>query len=318
MQSIHVASFEMNLHSILRHTQTRGHVMPKKKNEQSKNPDKPIEPAKRSKPAKPTKPAKTHKPSQLVDEVAEYKVALRALQIEMVKLQRHAIHHGSKVLIILEGRDAAGKDGSIKRMIQFLSPRETRVVALGKPSDRESSGWYFQRFARHLPVSGELVFFNRSWYNRAGVERVLHFCTKQECEVFLQSVSKFEEMLVASGMMLLKYYLDISHDEQKRRLTARAKDPLKQWKTSPVDSVAIKHWKDYSTARDEMLIRTHTPIAPWHVIHSDDKHAARLNLMRDILSQLDYAAKKHKLVVPDPLTAFAFTPELIHTKRLAR
>src|ERR1700687_180148 len=180
-----------------------------------------------------------------------YKRSLRQLQIELVKLQRHFIKWNDKILIILEGRDASGKDGTIKRIIQHLSPRETRVVALGKPSDRDRTSWYFQRYVAHLPAAQELVLFNRSWYNRAGVERVMGFCTAAEHEEFMGSVSSFENMLVGSGVKLLKYYLDISKAEQKRRLRDRKTDPLKQWKVSPIDGEALERWKAYSLARNE-------------------------------------------------------------------
>ena len=248
----------------------------------------------------------------------EYKTQLHHLQIELVKLQRHFIGCGDQILVVLEGRDAAGKDGSIKRIVEYLSPRETRVVALGRPSDRERRGWYFQRYVSHLPVAEEFVLFNRSWYNRAGVEHVMGFCSKKEHEEFMRSVPKFEEMLVNSGITVLKYYLDIDKAEQRDRLAARARDPLKQWKSSPIDAVAIKHWKDYSAARDEMLLRTHTALSPWHIVRTNDKRSARLNLIRDILSRLDYDGKKHKLVQPDTDVAFTFTPDCIASHRLAR
>ena len=248
----------------------------------------------------------------------DYSAQLHVLQVELVKLQRHLIARGDKILVLLEGRDAAGKDGSIKRIVEYLSPRETRIVALGKPSDRDRHSWYFQRYVAHLPVAEELVLFNRSWYNRAGVEHVMGFCSEEEHEEFMQSVPKFEEMLVNSGIKLLKYYLDIDKPEQVRRLAERKRDPLKQWKTSPVDAVAIKHWKAYSEARDAMLLRTHTAIAPWRIVKADDKRLARLNLMRDVLSRLHYAGKKTKLVQPDPDIAFEFTPDCIQSQRLAR
>ena len=248
----------------------------------------------------------------------DYRAELRTLQVELVKLQRHVIRSGERVLILLEGRDAAGKDGSIKRIIKYLSPRETRVVALSKPSDRERNGWYFKRFVAHLPVAEELVLFNRSWYNRAGVEQVMGFCLKSEYEEFMHSVPKFEEMLVNSGIKLLKYYLDISKAEQIRRLADRARDPLKQWKSSPIDAVAVKHWKSYSATRDAMLLRTHTAVAPWYVIHADDKRVARLNLMRDMLSRLNYAGKKIDIAEPDREFAFEFTLDCIGGHRLAR
>jgi polyphosphate kinase 2 len=248
----------------------------------------------------------------------DYKTQLRALRVELVKLQRHFIRCGDSILILLEGRDAAGKDGSIKRIVEDLSPRETRVVALGKPSDRDLRGWYFQRYVPYLPVAEELVLFNRSWYNRAGVEHVMGFCTKEEHEEFMLSVPKFEEMLVNSGIRLLKYYLDIDKPEQIRRLADRHRNPLKRWKSSPIDDVAVKHWKEYSEARDAMLLHTHTPIAPWHIVKANDKRLARLNLIRDILSRLHYAGKKNKLVQPDTNVAFEFTPDCIAAKRLAR
>ena len=248
----------------------------------------------------------------------DYQAQLHLLQVELVKLQRHFIGCGDKILVLVEGRDAAGKDGSIKRIVEYLSPRETRVVALGKPSDREQRGWYFQRYIAQLPVAEEFVLFNRSWYNRAGVEHVMGFCSKEEHEEFMHSVPKFEEMLVNSGVKLLKYYLDIDKHEQVSRLAERQRDPLKQWKTSPIDAVAVKHWKAYSAARDAMLLRTHTAIAPWRIVRTNNKRLARLNLIRDILSRLHYAGKKNKLVQPDRDIAFEFTPDCIQSQRLAR
>ena len=250
--------------------------------------------------------------------VEDYQAQLHLLQVELVKLQRHFIGCGDKILVLVEGRDAAGKDGSIKRIVEYLSPRETRVVALGKPSDRERRGWYFQRYIAQLPVAEEFVLFNRSWYNRAGVEHVMGFCSKEEHEEFMHSVPKFEEMLVNSGVKLLKYYLDIDKHEQVSRLAERQRDPLKQWKTSPIDAVAVKHWKAYSAARDAMLLRTHTAIAPWRIVRTNNKRLARLNLIRDILSRLHYAGKKNKLVQPDRDIAFEFTPDCIQSQRLAR
>jgi polyphosphate kinase 2 len=236
----------------------------------------------------------------------EYKAALIRLQIELVKLQKHIIKHGEKVLIIFEGRDAGGKDGSIKRIIQHLSPRETRVVALGKPSDRDKSSWYFQRYAPHLPAAQEMVLFNRSWYNRAGVERVMGFCSDEEYHEFLETVPDFELMLVRSGIKLLKYYLDISREEQKRRLEDRERDPLKQWKTSPIDLEAVKHWVDYSLARNIMFARTHHLDAPWTVVRADDKKSARLNIIKDILFRLDYKGKIEAEVLPDTDIVFNY------------
>jgi polyphosphate kinase 2 len=248
---------------------------------------------------------------------ADYKAELHLLQIEFVKLQRHFIAHGDRILVLLEGRDSAGKDGSIKRIVAHLSPRETRVVALGKPSDRDTRAWYFERYVGFLPVAEEMVLFNRSWYNRAGVEKVMGFCTKPELQEFMQSVPRFEQMLVDSGIKLLKYYLDISKDEQKLRLAERRKNPLKQWKISPIDAVAIKHWDDYSAARDAMLLGSHTTAAPWRIVRTDSKRHARLNLMRDILSHLHYAGRNRELAAPDRNIVFEFTADCLATQRLA-
>jgi polyphosphate kinase 2 len=246
----------------------------------------------------------------------DYKAELHDLQVELVKLQRHFIAHGDRILVLLEGRDSAGKDGSIKRIVAHLSPRDTRVVALGKPSDRDTRAWYFERYVAHLPVAEELVLFNRSWYNRAGVERVMGFCTNAQYREFMQSVPRFEQMLVDSGIRLLKYYLDISKDEQKLRLAERRKDPLKQWKTSPIDAVAIKHWDDYSAARDAMLLASHTVAAPWQIVRTDSKRHARLNLMRDILSRLHYSGRSKKLLAPERNIVFEFSPDCLVTQRL--
>jgi polyphosphate kinase 2 len=247
-----------------------------------------------------------------------YKDTLRKLQIELVKLQRHFIECDDKILIILEGRDASGKDGTIKRIVQHLSPRETRVVALGKPSDRDRTSWYFQRYVPYLPAAQELVLFNRSWYNRAGVERVMGFCTEAEHEEFMGSVSDFENMLVRSGVKLLKYYLDISKAEQKRRLQDRRTDPLKQWKVSPIDDQAVKYWKAYSAARNEMLARTHNPMAPWTLVRADDKRLARLNIIKDLLGRLHYADKDERLIRPDPQIVFAYDVSNLENGQLAK
>jgi polyphosphate kinase 2 len=237
---------------------------------------------------------------------ADYKASLRKLQIEVVKVQRHVIRHGHKVLIIFEGRDASGKDGTIKRIVQHLSPRETRVIALGKPSDRDRSSWYFQRYAQHLPAAQELALFNRSWYNRAGVERVMGFCTDDEYKTFLQDVLPFEHMLIGAGIQIVKYYLDISKKEQKKRLRDRQDDPLKQWKTSAIDGVAVKHWKQYTKARDQMLARTSSPLSPWILVHADNKHVARLNVMRDLIARLACPQTDKHLAVPDLGVVFPY------------
>jgi polyphosphate kinase 2 len=246
-----------------------------------------------------------------------YRRELLKLQIELVKLQRHIIAHDDRILVIFEGRDAAGKDGTIKRITEHMSPRETRVVALGPPSDRDESEWYFERYVRHLPAAREMVLFNRSWYNRAGVERVMGFCSKAQTREFLDVVPGFEAMLARSGMKLFKYYLDISRREQRRRLAARAKDPLKQWKLSPVDAKATKYWDEYSKARNQMLTRTHTEAAPWIIVRADDKETAQLNVIRDLLSRLDYKHRDKRLIKPDRDIVRDFDPTLIETGMIA-
>ncbi len=234
------------------------------------------------------------------------KKVLRRLQIELVKLQNHLIKSDARILVIVEGRDAAGKDGVVKRIVQHLSPRETRVVALGKPSDRERTTWYFQRYTPHLPAAQEMVIFNRSWYNRAGVERVMGFCTDDEYNEFLQTVTSYEQMLVRSGITLLKYYLDIGREVQRQRLKDRRDNPLKQWKISPIDEAAQKHWDDYSHARNVMFARTHHAAAPWTVVCANDKWASRLNVIKDMLFRLEYKNKDKKLVIPDPNIVFPY------------
>lgn len=216
-----------------------------------------------------------------------YKRELRELQIKLTTLQRHVIEHDHKVLVIFEGRDAAGKDGVTKRITEHLSPRETRVVALGKPSNREQGQWYFQRYSSYLPAAGECVLFNRSWYNRAGVEPIMGYCSEDEYKVFMETVIPFETMLVDSGIQLIKYYLDISRAEQEFRLEKRRLDPLTQWKISPVDTVALQHWGDYSRARNIMLEHTHHKKAPWIVVKANNKKETRLNVIRDLLTRID-------------------------------
>ncbi|MDE2302957.1 MAG: polyphosphate kinase 2 [Sphingomonadales bacterium] len=233
-----------------------------------------------------------------------YAGELRALQIRLTALQRRVIAEGRKLLIIFEGRDAAGKDGTIKHIVKHMSPRDTRVVALGVPSARESRGWYFQRWCSQLPVAGEIVLFNRSWYNRAGVEHVMGFCTTDEYEEFMASVGTFEQLLVDSGFTLLKYYLDISKAEQKQRIAEREHDPLKQWKISPIDRKAVRNWKKYSDARNAMLARTHSVFAPWVVVRADHKPPARLAVIRDILARCGEPGDDREL--PDPTIVFAY------------
>jgi polyphosphate kinase 2 len=244
-----------------------------------------------------------------------YKKALYQLQVELVKLQRDLIASNARVLVILEGRDAAGKDGTIKRLTEHMSPRETRVHAPGKPSSVEASEWYFQRFVPFLPAGQEFVVFNRSWYNRAGVERVMGFCTDREYESFMESVVPFEQMLARDGLEIRKYYLDITRKEQKKRLDDREGDPLTQWKVSPVDEAAQKKWNAYSRARDDMLERTSHPEAPWRIVLANDKKVARLEFIRDLLESFSYTGKSKKLARPDRKIVFHWSHGL--TDRLA-
>jgi len=246
----------------------------------------------------------------------DYDAALHELQVELVALQRHVIAHGQRVLIILEGRDGAGKDGTIKRITAHMSPRDIRVVALPKPSDREASQWYFQRYAAHLPAAGEIVLFNRSWYNRAGVEKVMGFCTAAQYDEFLRNVPVFEHMLADAGITIIKYYLDIDRDEQKERLKARHKDPLKQWKISPIDDEAMQHFDDYTAARDVMLRMTDSAAAPWMVVRADDKKAARLAIIADLITRVAY--KEHKRGPTDPAIIRRFDETCLTDGMLAK
>ena len=246
-----------------------------------------------------------------------YEKELHKLQIELVALQRHLLKTNQRVLVILEGRDGAGKDGTIKRLTEHMSPRDTRVHAPGKPSNREETQWYFQRFVPFLPGADEFVIFNRSWYNRAGVERVMGFADEDQVEAFLENVVPFEQMLVRDGLHLRKYYLDISKKEQKHRLADRAKDPLKRWKISPIDAQATKKWHAYSKARDAMLERTSHPSAPWRVVHSDVKKVARLELIRDLLGSFDYPHKDRKLIRPVESVVYFWDDDARHGGRIA-
>jgi len=224
---------------------------------------------------------------------------LHKLYEELVKLQKEIISSNLKLLVILEGRDAAGKDGTIKRITKHLSPRETKIVALGKPSDRQSLEWYFQRYVVHLPISGEFAIFNRSWYNRSGVEKVMGFCTDEEYKTFFTQVGLFEEMLANAGFIVLKYYLDISKKEQQARLLDRKKNPLKQWKISPIDDQAQHYWKEYSDARDKMLSKTNFKHSPWFIVKADDKSKTHIALITHLLSELQYQNKDKKLLSND-------------------
>jgi len=217
-----------------------------------------------------------------------YEAELARLQIELVKLQEWIRQRGLKVVVIFEGRDAAGKGGVIKRIIESLNPRICRVVALGKPTEREQTQWYFQRYVPHLPAAGEMVLFDRSWYNRAGVERVMGFCTDADYQEFLRSCPEFERMLVRSGIVLIKYWFSVSDEEQERRFQARIEDPTKRWKLSPMDLESRTRWVEYSRAKDEMFAHTDIKQAPWYVVEADDKKRARLNCISHLLSLIPY------------------------------
>jgi polyphosphate kinase 2 len=218
----------------------------------------------------------------------EYAKELKRLQIELVKLQYWVKHKGLKVVLIFEGRDAAGKGGMIKRLTEGLNPRGCRVVALGTPSDHEKTQWYFQRYVAHLPSAGEIVIFDRSWYNRAGVEHVMRFCSDDEYSEFMRACPEFEAMLVRSGIVLLKYWFSVSDEEQERRFRARLEDPMKRWKLSPMDLQSRDKWVEYSKAKDQMLLHTNIPEAPWFTVESDDKERARLNCLRHVLVKVPY------------------------------
>jgi polyphosphate kinase len=219
---------------------------------------------------------------------ADYEARLAELQLELVKLQHWIKDQGLKVVLIFEGRDAAGKGGTIKRLTEPLNPRGATVVALPAPSDRERTQWYFQRYIAHLPAAGEIVIFDRSWYNRGGVERVLGFCTEEEHRDWMRSTPEFERMLVRSGIILLKYWFSVSDAEQERRFQDRAQDPLKRWKLSPMDLKSRERWVDFSRAKDVMFDATDIPEAPWHTIEADDKRRARLNCITHILQSIPY------------------------------
>ena len=230
-----------------------------------------------------------------------YETEKAALQAELLKVQLWALETGQKFVLLFEGRDAAGKGGTIKRFMEHLNPRQARVVALNKPSEEEKGQWFFQRYVAGLPTSGEMVFYDRSWYNRAGVERVMGFCEPSEYLEFMRQTPDLERMLVRSGIRLYKYWFSVTRDEQKRRFDSRETDPLKRWKLSPIDKASLGRWDDYTEAKEAMLFYTDTADAPWTIIKSDDKKRARLNCMRHFLASLDYPGKDPAIATPpDP------------------
>lgn len=230
-------------------------------------------------------------PYQLMMKGAEYEKEMELLQIELVKMQTWVQRSGERVVILFEGRDAAGKGGTIKRFIENLNPRGARIVALTKPTETEQGQWYFQRYAKHLPTRGEIVFFDRSWYNRVGVEHVMGFCTPHEYLEFMRQAPEFERMLVRSGIRLFKFWFSVSREEQLRRFLARARDPIKQWKLSPMDVESLGRWDEYTRAKEAMLFYTDTADSPWHVVRSDDKKRARLDAIKFLLHNLPYDGK---------------------------
>ena len=244
-------------------------------------------------------------------EVLDYEEELRILQIELLKLQNYVKDKGLKLLMIFEGRDAAGKGGTIKRITEHLNPRGARVVALEKPSDTEKTQWYFQRYTYHLPSSGEIVLFDRSWYNRGGVEPVMGFCTQDEHKEFLREVPEYERMLVNSETIILKFFFVVSKDEQAVRFEKRKTDPLKQYKLSSIDDVSQALWDKYTIAKYSMLLASHTDFAPWTIIYSDNKKSARINCIKHILSQIDYPGKiKKSKLKSDPAVLISGSQEI--------
>jgi polyphosphate kinase 2 len=229
-----------------------------------------------------------------------YEAELTRLQIELVAMQQWVVASGARILVIFEGRDAAGKGGAIKRVMQYLNPRSARVVALAQPDEREKGQWYFQRYLERLPAAGEIVLMDRSWYNRAGVEHVLGFCTDEQYDRFLRQAPVLERLLVEDGITLVKYWFSVSDDEQQKRFTSRLKDPMRRWKLSPTDLLSITEWESYSRAKDAMFAVTDIPEAPWWTIESDDKKSARINAISHLLSQIPYEKiEPEKVTLPD-------------------
>lgn len=274
------------------------------------------------------KDSKLHSPNQIPDtksgtklDKKTYESELQNLQVELVKLQEWIKHEGLKVIVLFEGRDAAGKGGVIKRITLRLNPRICRVVALGVPTEREKTQWYFQRYVPHLPAASEMALFDRSWYNRAGVERVMGFCSDEEYREFLRSCPEFERMLIRSGIILMKYWFSVSDEEQERRFQSRLHDPTKRWKLSPMDLESRRKWVEYSKAKDEMFAHTDIKQAPWYVVNADNKKRARLNCISHLLSMIPYEdltpgsiklppRENRKGYVRPPLSDQTFIPEI--------
>lgn len=238
-----------------------------------------------------------------------YLEELEKLQIELLKLQNWVKDTNQKIIIIMEGRDAAGKGGTIKALTSHMNPRGCRVVALNKPTDAEKSEWYFKRYISTLPSGGEIVFYDRSWYNRAGVEKVMEFCSQDQYREFITQVSNLEQMLISSGTMIFKYFLDVGREEQKRRILRRKTDPLRMWKLSPIDGKSLDLWDEYTEAFEKMFARTHTHVCPWVLVNTNDKKRARLNIARDLLSKIDYKGKDQTAVclLPDPSIVWTYS-----------
>lgn len=246
-----------------------------------------------------------------------YAAELQRLQLELVKMQEWVKHAGLRVVIIFEGRDAAGKGGVIKRIADCLNPRGCRIVALGKPTEKEKTQWYFQRYVAHLPAAGEIVLFDRSWYNRAGVERVMGFCTHSEYTEFIRTCPEFEHMLQRSGIILIKYWFSVSDEEQERRFQARIQDPTKRWKLSAIDLEARAHWVEYSKAKDDMFAMTDTTQSPWYVVDADDKKRARLNCISHLLTIIPYHDLPFEPIeLPERQRAIDYQRPPKHTQRL--
>jgi polyphosphate kinase len=258
---------------------------------------------------------KTHRPERLPKKA--YERELLRLQAELVKLQEWVRVEGARVVVVFEGRDAAGKGSTIKRVTEFLNPRVARIVALPAPTERQQTQWYFQRYIEHLPAAGEIVLFDRSWYNRAGVERVMGFCTSQEYTRFLHQCPLFERLLLEDGVLLRKYWFSVSDSEQENRFRSRLEDPMRRWKLSPMDLESISRWQDYSRAKDEMFVHTDIPEAPWYVVESEDKRSARINMIAHLLSTVPYhEVQRPPLALPPrpPSTGYQRPPREMQTQ----